>query len=274
MENCRQLAKAWICSPSVSGSPPHRTFYRELALPPDWLLSSLQCAKKHQRKKGEGIPGSQARSRGKDITVKKHLQEVITVRTFKEYVEESLLIVFSVVLALFLTMLFQKLHEDSQMREVIHELREELISNKKAEEVQLRYHLQVLKNIDSALADPAMAQQFINNGALNLKIIAPEGVLNRDLNDVVWQVARQNNVFARLDLSTYSLLNTIYDNQQRIMKSESEVAKVLESWDSRKPENLMTTLILLKDNYLGWAVERAPALLTKYQEAIDKLSNY
>ena len=103
-----------------------------------------------------------------------------------------------------------------------------------------------LKNIDSALADPAIAHQFINNSALNLKIIAPEGVLSRDLNDVAWQIAKQNNIFTKLDLSTVRLLTTIYDNQQRIMRSEGEIARVLESWESRQPENLRTTLILVK----------------------------
>jgi hypothetical protein len=206
--------------------------------------------------------------------VKKEPLEVVSKRTWREYIEESLLIVFSVVLALFLTELFQKLHENNQLRQVVHELREELTTNKKAEEIQLRYHLQVLKNIDAALADPAIAHQFINNGELNLKIIAPEGVLCRDLNDVAWQVAKQNNIFAKLDLSAVNLLTTIYDNQQRIMSSESEISKVLEAWESRQPENLRTTLILVKENYLGWAVDRAPELLTKYQQAIDKLSSY
>jgi hypothetical protein len=203
--------------------------------------------------------------------VRKELQEVITVRTWKEYVGESLLIVFSVVLALFLTELFQKLHEDYQTREILHELREELINNKRMEELQLSYHLQVLKNIDAALADPALARQFLSDGILNLKIIAPEGVLSHDLNDVVWEVAKQNNIFAKLDLGTFSLLTDIYDNQRRIMKSEAEISKVLESWESHKPENLKTTLILIKENYLGWAVDRAPGLLKKYQKAIDKL---
>jgi hypothetical protein len=206
--------------------------------------------------------------------VKNKLEEVIVVRTWKGYVEESILIIFSVVLALFLTELFQNLHENQKTREVMHQLREELVTNQKAEEIQLRYHLQVLKNIDAALADPAMAQQFIDKGALNLKIIAPEGVLSRDLNDVAWEVAKENNAFAKLDLSTYRLLTNIYDNQQRIMKSESEISKVLESWQSRQPENLKLTLILLKDNYLGWAVDRAPELLKNYQKAIDRLSNY
>lgn len=206
--------------------------------------------------------------------MKKEPLEVVSKRTWREYIEESLLIVFSVVLALFLTELFQKLHENNQLRQVVHELREELTTNKKAEEIQLRYHLQVLKNIDAALADPAIAHQFINNGELNLKIIAPEGVLCRDLNDVAWQVAKQNNIFAKLDLSAVNLLTTIYGNQQRIMSSESEISKVLEAWESRQPENLRTTLILVKENYLGWAVDRAPELLTKYQQAIDKLSSY
>jgi hypothetical protein len=175
---------------------------------------------------------------GSNTMVKNKLEEVIVVRTWKGYVEESILIIFSVVLALFLTELFQNLHENQKTREVMHQLREELVTNQKAEEIQLRYHLQVLKNIEAALADPAMAQQFIDNGALNLKIIAPEGVLSRDLNDVAWEVAKENNAFAKLDLSTYRLLTNIYDNQQRIMKSESEISKVLESWQSRQPEIL------------------------------------
>ena len=57
--------------------------------------------------------------RTKNNNVRKELQEVITVRTFRDYVEESLLIVFSVVLALLLTTLFQKLHENKQTREVL-----------------------------------------------------------------------------------------------------------------------------------------------------------
>ena len=113
--------------------------------------------------------------------VKNKLEEIIVVRTWKGYVEESILIIFSVVLALFLTELFQNLHENQKTREVMHQLREELVTNRKAEEIQLRYHLQVIKNIDAALADPALAQQFINDGSLNLKIIAPEGVLCLDL---------------------------------------------------------------------------------------------
>ena len=207
-------------------------------------------------------------------TKKERLPEVIMVRNWKEYLGESLLIMFSVVLALLLTELFNKIHENSRETEILKQLREELVNNKKSEEIQLGYQRQVLKNIDSALTHPAFARQFIDSGLIHLTAIAPDGVLKGDLNDVAWQVAKQNNILSKLDLETYRLLTDIYDNQQRITKSEDEIAKVLLSWESRKPENLRTTLILTSNNYHGWAVDRAPALLIKYGQAIDKLSHY
>ena len=212
----------------------------------------------------------------KDKKIKPTRPEVVVVRNLKEYLGESLLIIFSVILALILTEIFNKIHENQQTSEILHQLRLELMNNKRQETEQYKYHLQVLKNIDSALRNPSFAEEFIHNGELphSLKPIAPEGVLLRDLNSVAWDVAKQNNVFAKLDLSTYGLLTDIYDNQQRITSSEEKIGAVLLSWESRKPENLRTTLILLRDNYRGWAVDRAPRLLDLYQQAIDRLSKY
>jgi len=128
--------------------------------------------------------------------IKKERHEVFTVRDWKEYLGESLLIIFSVLLALFLSEKFNKLHEDRLNHQVLNQLRNELINNKRQEEEQYQYHLQVLINIDSALNNPVFAQKFFHNGTMSLKPIAPEGVVNRDLNDFVWQIAKQTNVFS------------------------------------------------------------------------------
>src|SRR5258708_25447421 len=123
-------------------------------------LSATQPQQKENEKKV--TPAIQSQK------IKKERIEVITIRNWKEYLGESLLIVFSVILALSLTEWFTKLHEERQTSQVLRQLRDELISNKKAEEEQYQYHLRVIKNIDSALNDPAFAQQFINNGILRL----------------------------------------------------------------------------------------------------------
>jgi hypothetical protein len=206
---------------------------------------------------------------------KRALPEVVMVRNWKEYLGESLLIILSVVLALILTEIFNKIRDDRQTREVLHQLRQELIDNKKHETEQYHYHLQVLKNIDSALRHPEFAKRFISNGEINLEgTVAPLGVISNDLNNVAWEVAKQKDVFAKLGFTTYSLLTDIYNNQQRITSSEDKIGALLLSWESRKPENLKTTLILFHDNYIAWDVERAPRLLDMYQQAIEKLSGY
>lgn len=202
------------------------------------------------------------------------IPEVYTLRRWKEYFGESLLIIFSVVLALILTEIFNQIHENKQAHEILHQLRAELIDNKRLEKEQYQYHLQVLRNIDSALHNDAYAQLFMHNGEISLHPIAPEGVIMHDLNSVAWEVARQNNVFAKLDISTYGLLTDIYNNQQRITSSEDKIGTVLLSWESRNPANLRTLLILIRDNYHAWDVDRAPHLIEEYQQAIDQLKAY
>ncbi len=207
----------------------------------------------------------------------KEKHPVVTIeRDWKEYMGECLLIVFSVILALVVTEFINNLDDKRRTSEIMRELKNELIENKKMEQEQYAYHLQVLKNIDSALVHSQFAKKFINDsGEIDLShTIAPEGVMRHDLNDVAWQIARQNNILSKIDISTYSLLNNIYNNQARITNSEDKIAQILLSFESRKPENLRTTLILVKDSYHGWDVDRAPGLIKQYQEAINILSNY
>jgi hypothetical protein len=200
--------------------------------------------------------------------------EVIIVRNWKEYLGESLLIIFSVALAIILTEVFTKIHENQQTREVLHQLRQELINNNESEEIQYKYHLMVMHNIDSALHDDKFRKAIIDSGLIHLELIAPQGVMREDLNDIAWQVAKQSNIFSKLDLRTYSLLTDIYDNQQRIIKTEDEIGNLLLSFESRQPENAKTTLILMRNNYTAWAVERVPRLLNNYKKAINALSDY
>ena len=103
-------------------------------------------------------------------------------------------------------------------------------------------------------------------------MIIDSGVLKGNIEDVAWQLARSRNIYSHLDIQMLSLLNSIYSDQQKIIKVEDEIGKVVLNADSRKPENIRLTLILIRDNYRGWATNRVPSLLERYQRAIDKLA--
>lgn len=206
--------------------------------------------------------------------VKEKHPTVTVERGWKDYLAECLLIVFSVLLALGLTEYFNSLHDKKQAYEILHQLKEELIANKKNAEKQYAYHLQVFKRIDSAKINPVFAKQFLDSGEVHLGVLMPEGALYKDLNEVAWQQAKQNDVFKYLDFSTYSLLTDVYNNQERYLNLEPSLASLLINYRSRDVSNLQTTLTLIHDVLFAWIVERTPRLINQYQKAINILSKY
>lgn len=203
----------------------------------------------------------------------KEKPEVYILRDWKEYLGESILIIFSVLLALILTEYFSNLHEKKETRELLDNIKTELIRNKQAEQEQYIYQKNALKAIDSALKTPAFQQKILTNNEFHLAYIAPEGVVNRDLSTVAWEIAKSHNITTKVSFKLVAKLTDIYANQARIDKVEEKVASVLLSWESRRPENIRTTLLLLRDNYKGWAYDRASSLIAKYDEAIKMLDN-
>lgn len=202
---------------------------------------------------------------------KQHIPEVYILRDWKEYAGESLLIIFSVLLALILTEFINNLHEKSETRNLLENVRTELSINRKLEAEQYAYHQTVLKIIDSAIGHADFQRKIVSNDEFHLKYLAPHGITYHYLSDVAWEVARAHNVSSKINFSAISLLTSIYANQKRITQVDDEIGKILLSRDSRKAENTHATLVLVRDNFIAWAVDRAPGLMKQYDEAIQLL---
>lgn len=202
------------------------------------------------------------------------LSKVFTVRDWKEYLGESLLIIFSVLLALFLTEYFNKLHDKQNTREHLKNIIAELNQNKQYIQEMQQYNLKVLANIDSALIDKQRMDKIVSNDEFNLKLIAPDGALYRYMNNEAWSVAKSSNIISKLDFQTDVMLTRVYGDLDRMMKVEDEVAKVFFSRESRDPKQAHASLILIRDVYHAWAVDRSEGLLKEIDKAIHMVEEY
>jgi len=222
----------------------------------------------------ENIIPSQEQEKINYPPVKEKTPGVIVIRNWKDYLGESFLIIFSVLLALFLTEIINNFHEKEQTRGLVNNIKDELIKNKTREQELYQYDLLILKNIDSALQNKTVQQQLVSNSEFHMDLIIPNGVLYRYLDNVAWEVAKNHNISSKMDFKIISLLTRIYDDQAKTTKIEDEIAKIVFSRESTKIENLKETLILIRNNYKGWAVDRAPGLLEQYDKAINALEHY
>lgn len=204
----------------------------------------------------------------KSTTEKKFME-----RDWKEYLIESLLIVFSVLLALFLTESINKSHDRKYTKDLLKNIVIELKNNKTAILEMQEYNLKVLNKIDSALVERKIQDEIVSNSEFHLNAIAPHGVLFRYLDDDAWTIAKNNNIISKLDIESVSILNKVYEDLERIEKVEDEVAKVIFERNSRDPKQIISTLIIIRDIYRGWAVDRVPSLLFRMDTAITKIEN-
>jgi hypothetical protein len=207
-----------------------------------------------------------------DLNPKKHKKKyVYPIRDWKEYLGESLMIVFSVLLALFLTEHINKLHEKENTKSLLRSISAELNHNRKFILEMQDYNLMVLSKIDSVLVDKKLQKKLVSKDEFHLEVIAPHGIQCRFLDNDAWAIGKNNNIISKIDIETVSILTKVYENQDRIAKIEDEVAKVIFDRTSRDPRQVRKTLILIKDIYHGWVVDRIPGLLSQIDSAIVKI---
>ena len=210
-----------------------------------------------------------------DLNPKKHKKKyVYPIRDWKEYLGESLMIVFSVLLALFLTEHINKLHERENTKSLLRSISAELNHNRKFILEMQDYNLMVLSKIDSVLVDKKLQKKLVSKDEFHLEVIAPHGIQYRFLDNDAWAIGKNNNIISKIDIETVSILTKVYENQDRIAKIEDEVAKVIFDRASRDPRQVRKTLILIKDIYHGWVVDRIPGLLSQIDSAIVKIEKY
>jgi hypothetical protein len=211
---------------------------------------------------------------GKKPNSEKNKNYVYPVRDWKEYLGESLLIVFSVLLALSLTEYISKLHEKNNTKNILKSISTELNHNKNAIREMQDYNLHILGKIDSILINKNLQKEVVSNSEIHIELFAPDGVLYRYLENVAWTIAKNNDIMSKLDIESISILTKVYEDQDRILKVEDEVAKVIFDRASRDPKQVRTTLILIRDIYHGWAVDRVPGLYSEIDDALKKIEGY
>lgn len=196
---------------------------------------------------------------------------VYPIRDWKEYLGESFMIIFSVLLALALTEYLGKIHERENTKNMLKSVVAELNHNKKFLQELQEYNLKVLSNIDSTLTDRKIQKKLVANGEFHITEIAPEGVLFRYFDSEAWTIAKSNNITSKINIESISVLTRVYEDLDKISKVEDEVARIFFDRESRNPKQVHTTLVLIKDVYHAWAVDRTPGLLLEIDSAIETI---
>lgn len=195
--------------------------------------------------------------------------EFLSKQNTLKLVFESILIVFSVLLALLLNEYKGYLKEKQQRQLVIEMIQAELISNLNILNEQLPYHEEVLNNLNSALDSDSLRNTLITDSGVVLWSLIPRGVVQKLVDDTSWQTAKSSTIFSSLELTFIFEMSELYRAQELGIESTlKNILSILSSRESLDTKQLNDTLLLLR-NAFGEIVSQERFLIEMYKQKID-----
>jgi hypothetical protein len=181
---------------------------------------------------------------------------------------ESVLIIFSVLLALLLNEYRGQLKEEQQKKLAMQMVTIELKSNLQALNEWRPYHEKVLNNLNQALNKNATNSALFNKNGEMIWSLMPSGVVQGVIDDGSWQTLKSSNVSSIIDFNTLFTLSKLYKHQaQGVETTLNHILTILSARESLEEKNQRSTIILLR-NAFNEMVSQEAFLIKKYQQAL------
>ncbi len=194
--------------------------------------------------------------------------------TFKKYLAEGFLIVFSVLFALLINKLFDD-YKTLQKKEVaIESIKKELnrnalvIQDWKTKHVNIRDKLVSINNGDN----DNIKSELLKNKIFDLGILTnQESLIDNTLTKTAWESAKSTGIVAEFDFETTEILTQVYSLQDLIIdKTISELLNFYFDTETHNLDNLEQTLIQFQLRF--WELTGQEELMIHlYADSIKKI---
>lgn len=195
-------------------------------------------------------------------------------KQIKKYVAEGMLIVFSVVFALFINKLFDDYKTNNKKTVAIESIQKELKRNAailvhwKEQHIEIRDRIsQIIEGKNDSLKTELLKYEFLNLGVLTNN----KSLIDAILTDTAWESAKSTGIIAEFEFETTQNLTRVYSMQEVL--TDRTIAKILDYYfdsDAHTMENIDQILVQFQLRF--WELTGQEELMTQlYNEAIDQL---
>ncbi|MGB1204175.1 MAG: hypothetical protein ACPG5B_00945 [Chitinophagales bacterium] len=165
-------------------------------------------------------------------------------KQFKIFAESGM-IVFSVLFALFINEWRSNYNERVQTEKIITNIEEEIIENQKFLQELIPYHEKVREQMIHAFIQDSLEETFFPNIRFDILGIAPNGIIQRKFNNIIWTVAKEDKITNRISLEESRVLYATYEQQQTVSKTANRIISLLSSREIQRKKLLQESVVVL-----------------------------
>lgn len=167
------------------------------------------------------------------------------------WIGESLLIVLSVILALFLNEYRASIKDRALRRVALDNVKAEMQKNLEIFRAWHPYHREVLDNFAAALGDPSTQEKLVTAQGVVLWRLMPRGLVQTLPSHTAWGTLESSPIVTDLDFETLMTLSRVYDLQRVGVEDTIDLLKnELSSRETMDEEQLGSTLVLFHRSLL------------------------
>ncbi|XOV66622.1 MAG: hypothetical protein ACFHU9_13430 [Fluviicola sp.] len=190
--------------------------------------------------------------------------------SWKKIVLEALMIVLSVLLALFINEWNNNRKEAEVTEVMMKNITIELESNQELVAQLIPYHKAVFERIQAAVAGDSLASVFLGNGYFDLSAVAPKGIKQGEFQNIAWTIAKEDRISNRIPYDKSQALFFAYEQQARVENTIHRIIDILGSREIHREELLEESIITLA---LEWneMMSQEEELYHRYSAALKEL---
>lgn len=188
-----------------------------------------------------------------------------------DLIVQSLLIVFSVLFALFLDGIWEQQKVTTDLRAAYREIRGEVESNRNALTAAVAYHRQSMATMDSVLNKGSVETSEFSG---SLSQIMPKGLLPPDLQNAAWNTLHSTGLAAQLKFDDLYPLTHLYQLQEEEVKKTQRELEALISQSGRFEKQRNAFNLNELKSLLNKLYEQEKRLLTETNTALNAGRNW
>ena len=198
------------------------------------------------------------------------MRAILSAENFSRYALEAILIVFSVLLALFLDSTLEDRREARNINELIGHVADEMQSNLAIVDEWLPYHRSVIEEIDRYLASGELRQSLLTADGIDYARLMERGLIQDFYSSSSWQLVQQSEITSRIDFELTYAISQAYLSQQNVNLTLQRFPDFVLDRATYDPDQLVVSLRILR-NLLQELSGQQSVLQHNYREALRTL---
>lgn len=190
----------------------------------------------------------------------------------KKIILESVMIIFSVLIALFINEWRNSYNEAVKTKLIIENIEVEIQNNQKFIQELIPYHESIRKKIMHAYKQDSLEQKFFSNVSFEIFEVAPNGIIQGKLNDIAWTVAKEEKITNRISINEVQALYTVYEQQKTVYETIDIIINFLSSREIQKKE-LIEESVIMFGKEIHELIGQEKFLNKKYSNALNEIKN-